>query len=329
MDKRQKIFLGSIIAFVVLLISGIIGISIWYLTNNALLNIAIAPSDSEVFINGEKSSSGERRITPGLYEIMVARDGFEPQTKNIQIDTNTNEKLIFILESNSPDTENWYFEHPEDARLLEGSISWQYDSDSEVYNKQNNILHYLPFVASAFSVGYGNCTRQGGPDFCLVIKSEFGAVSKALDYIRHADEKIGKYYIEYINYGNIFSSETISLNQDIAPPSLNRSLNIADIDDASISQIINIVNDIISRRSEPNVNIAELMQLKCFDSNYCAAKIKVTRDEYNSDTIFDIYRIIVYKNNDTWLPVSVPDFAISYYKNPRISTDLIDLANDF
>ena len=163
--------------------------------------IAIAPRDSIITLNGKSVQNGNHKVTPGEYTIAASHEGFTEQTKTITIEADQTSRVNFILISNDPSTIDWYKNHPEDQRLLEGASSWEFDSKSSELANTYPILQYLPHQSSSYHIGYGQCS-DGSP-FCIIIAANIGYRTAALNHLASFGNP-ALYKIEFTNYYNPF-----------------------------------------------------------------------------------------------------------------------------
>lgn len=198
-SSRKKIWL---IIISVIIFSLIIGATIWARSYSAKITLEISPADSTITINDKKSNRGTIKVRPGIYKVAASKQGFSTISKSVDVAKGKSEYVGIVLVSNSPDTANWYVDHPSDAKLLEGISSKNFDLSSAVQTKNLPLIKSLPFIDQLYRIDYGR--SQAHPDdptaVAIYIKyySEQGKQG-ALEWLKFKGYGPEKLEIIYIN----------------------------------------------------------------------------------------------------------------------------------
>lgn len=165
-------------------------------TKTAALEIEIAPSDSTVVLNQNKTGSGKRRIEPGSYTITVSRQGFATQTKQVELFKGSDEYAGFALVSNDSSTAKWYDEHPKDQKVAERVSSIDFDSHAE--DNTDPILSNIPFIGpgSEYRIDYSSTDDQKKVHLVISYIS-LQAKDDAINWFSNNNYDINKYVITY------------------------------------------------------------------------------------------------------------------------------------
>lgn len=118
---------------------------------NATIQVEFTPKSSLASLNGKRISFGNHRIQPGNYEIIIEKQGFTTQTKRVAVKKDMTSYVGVVMQSNSPDTSNWYETHPEDMMLIERISSNEFNESTKNVTKDHPLLTSLPFTAPGFS----------------------------------------------------------------------------------------------------------------------------------------------------------------------------------
>ena len=338
--RRFKVVLISAIVVFVLLVVGVsIGNIIWSNIYSVTLNIVVAPADSRVLINDKIEEVGEKRIKPGEYVIEVLRDGFETESLSFVFQSGDTQEVAVALIPNDPSTMDWYETHEEDAAIVDGILGQEYANMAAEMVEKYDIVEDLPVRTYGYILGYGNCEENGGPDFCVVIKAEFGYRDEAVEYLQKTGKDMAKYYVEIEDYSSPFAKVAINVPDGLtfdagADSWLNDQ--VLETDSDSITAVIK------SRISQlANIyDMAKVASIKCFGGGkYCGVKVAVYDEEkYDEaegegeinpdDMTHDTYRMIIAKVDGTWRVVSDLKFLLDYDSNPKLPREVVKLVDE-
>ena len=142
--KRRKFWLISGIVFVFGVILAVsLGFLIYGRIFSARVSVMVAPSIATVKIGDNTYNAfGEHSLQPGEYTVEVSADGFETKTGKLVAQADQTVKLNLYLDSNSPETADWYEKNSGDA-LIVGEIQ-----NNEMLEKVDEIMQREPVLSS-------------------------------------------------------------------------------------------------------------------------------------------------------------------------------------
>lgn len=332
--KFKKLLVVGIVLFVLIIITISIVSLVWNKKYSATLEIYVAPSDSGITLNGEEIRAGIHKSEPGEYEIIVSRNGFDAQSQKVTLEADEKKKVYFALMPNDESTANWYETHPEDAELLEGISSWEYDQVSDEMRTRYEILENLPFYGSAYMLGYGNCKKTGGPEFCVVIKADFGFRDAAVGYLQNTGKDLAEYYVDVVDYTSPFNEVALNVPEGLEyDEDAEEELDTKMLEN-ELSNVLAVANNRINNLKSADY-VARVLQLVGFGGGkYCGVKVGVYHKdnfaaEEQNELLHDTYRMIMAKIDGNWRVVTGLKFLLDYESNPKLSEDLIRLMNEF
>lgn len=215
--RNQKIFFGEII-FIIACVLSLVGFGVYKLVQNfsrpTLLEIAIAPSNATVKINGETYKNGVYEFEEGSYTAEISADGFS--SKIIDLSVKNRETTLFIdyLEPTNGDLYS-LFDDGENATILKQIKDSEISELTEKYDKIMAIKTELPInyyfanegdnPSPSKSVGFANyvviedgsneasCSRS----FCLKISGRGANASRAKLVLEKYGYNIDDYEVIY------------------------------------------------------------------------------------------------------------------------------------
>lgn len=153
---RKNIIVFTII-LIILITTGILLISNGSGLNNSYIETLVTPVGSAVKIDGHGVTSGKHNLKPGNHVVTASKNGFVTQQQTIILKNNEARFAGFVLVSSSPNTVNWYKQHPTDQSLGESIASRNFDQTSKDATVANPLLKKLPYIGPGFSfrIDYG------------------------------------------------------------------------------------------------------------------------------------------------------------------------------
>lgn len=113
---------------------------------NSYLNVEVTPQSSRVVVDGVKVRPGKVAVVPGVHNITFSKKGFSTEHLSASAQVNQTVYVGAVLQSNSPDTSDWYETHPLDRNLVDGIASHQADYEQKVALQTMPFLKQLPLV---------------------------------------------------------------------------------------------------------------------------------------------------------------------------------------
>ena len=186
----------------------ILGISLIFIIDNATRTVSvrfmIAPASATITLDGQKYQNAETyRIRPGNYDLLIAKDGFDPYQNSLVLNDNDDINISISLEI-QPGNEDYYKQHPNEAYALETIWTDQMIAGSEVVLADNPLLNILPinveyYIQNQQYVHYQISFRIDDPENVTVLINDYtgGNHDAALERIRTEGYNPDDYTIEY------------------------------------------------------------------------------------------------------------------------------------
>ncbi len=117
------------------------------------VNIIVAPSDAELYLNGDSIEPGESRLRPGEYTLEASREGFADGSETFHIGEERTEIAILL----QPVTEEAFAIVREEEEVFiaaEGALGLQTQLEGEKFRDENEILRHLPYRSMLFEIHY-------------------------------------------------------------------------------------------------------------------------------------------------------------------------------
>jgi hypothetical protein len=156
--RRPKFIIGFAVAVVILMTLSF-GLTSYHHSQvySGKIVLQVAPTGSNITINGARVKPGTVGVVPGKNVISVSKTGFSSQTKTVTVAKDQPLNITIALVSNSPSTQNWYSTNQADEATLEQSTGQQYNQDSNQAVQQVPIIQMLPYVSPslAYRIDYG------------------------------------------------------------------------------------------------------------------------------------------------------------------------------
>lgn len=153
-------------------------------TIGANLDIFVAPGNAKVYIDGQKSGDGRRKVSIGEHEIKVERDGYETSTQQVT----ASDELLQIAVALTPVSDKAKQEASKNQKAYSraeelGGIQSQQEGQS-VFD-QYPLLARLPYDTGFYSINYAKDTSDNDESYYVRIDAN-GAIGRqvALKQIR-------------------------------------------------------------------------------------------------------------------------------------------------
>lgn len=169
MNKNQKFLLiGAAIAFGAMIL---LAIFFWYQQSQmGRVVTAATPTDLTLMLDGKPiAATGQIFVTPGKHELFATRRAFVDKKIEFEIAKGeTKEITVFLLPDGSAG-EEWVKQNPDQASVLDGIISNDYEQQTEEAFDSYPILSDLPIIDRTFRINHGQ--SQTGKAFALYIQA--------------------------------------------------------------------------------------------------------------------------------------------------------------
>lgn len=156
------------------------------------VTIATVPSDATITLNNQHIGNGNQWIKPGIYELSVSKDGFDPQKRTIEVsETKKQNVAAASLKAKSDEAKKWAEANVDKYRDNEKYGALEARIEGEYFAERNPITTKLPFVDPYYSISY-TPTKSG--DVVLTI------TTPSPRYRFYAVEKIREFGFEPTNF---------------------------------------------------------------------------------------------------------------------------------
>ena len=172
----------------------IVGFCVWFFVANSRANnnasfisLSVAPSSSSAKLDNKGVKSGKINVKPGKHTIIVSKKGFSTQINTVDLKTKETKYVGIALLPNSPETKNWYKEHPDDQLLLESISSNSFDQYTKNAVEKNPLIKDLPLIDRFYRVDYGQSLQHPDDPSAMGIYIKYysqDGKQQALDWIK-------------------------------------------------------------------------------------------------------------------------------------------------
>ncbi len=168
----------------------------------ATLTVQVVPSGSTVTVNGRGVRSSELKVKPGKYTVKASKKGFETYSEDFDIQKNDSKFFGAALVSNSPETANWYTDHPKDQQIAESISGTLVEQGSSEALSNAPLIRALPMIGAGYTyrIDYGYDRKLTGQDTMPVIYVSANtpeARQRALRWMRHQGVDLSDYKIVF------------------------------------------------------------------------------------------------------------------------------------
>ena len=201
--NRKQIICSIGLVFIV-----IIGLSVYTVTKSkmysATVTLAFTPQSASAKVNGKSAKLGSVKVKPGGITVVVSKDGFATQTKQVRVQKGKNTYVGVILQPNRSDTKDWYTNHPDDAKALEGISSKDFINSSNNAETNLPLIKDLPYFERYFRIDYGQSQAHPNSTNQAIYITYYDPMGKqqALDWIQQQGYNPSQLEIIYSNQTN-------------------------------------------------------------------------------------------------------------------------------
>lgn len=186
-----------------LIVVAVLGMGVFWVIQSrqrtASVTIEVVPTGSTITINSKKTRQGLQKIKPQTVTVTAEKDGFETYSQTFVLNKGSKGYFGIALTPNSPSTENWYREHPEDQQLAESISSQETDRTATALDYSAPIVKALPFIGPGFQfkIDYGTLNPDGSMDRPVIFIRAISPEGReaALDWIRNRGFDVSDYKI--------------------------------------------------------------------------------------------------------------------------------------
>ncbi len=167
------------------------------------VTIYVAPSDSQVYIDGDESKSGVVYMTPGKYDFSAAREDFKEDKKTKSVGDKPVNVYLLPTPSNAAGAayiRNNIEVQAEQASVYDKMASEQHDNLS----KNSPLLNKLPYtdIENYFSIDYGASeTRKDNIELVVSNSTSEGRLN-ALKWIRQQGYDPTDFEVKFVDFDN-------------------------------------------------------------------------------------------------------------------------------
>jgi len=153
--QRRKILLivGGVIALLIFVASIF---SVVDKIGKVELNVAVAPNDAILMVDGKTTQPGKIYVTKGKHELKASKDHFTDDTKTIETDKIDSKLTIYLIpKPDSTEAQKYLDENPSIQQEREHAGDLQATQTQEEISKKFPILTQLPHENPDYKIDYG------------------------------------------------------------------------------------------------------------------------------------------------------------------------------
>ena len=205
MNKKTKLKIALISLFLILFGIIIYSITMLYINRDktATVDILVAPTDAEVWINGELYPTKKTfKIEPGTYSVKIKKDGFIEYNNQI---TASSEETAYIYEYLNEENQDgtFYKDNPDEAGRAQEISDKIADIFHKDYNGTDKIWNITPY--DNYPGGYKIYAEKENDDNIVVTVYLYTCDNsrtkklkeKAIGYLKENNIELEKYTIKY------------------------------------------------------------------------------------------------------------------------------------
>ena len=170
MSPQQQRILIMLAAglFGLLIIIGV-GLTI-YNSQKGRVNIAaLTPADATVKLDGREVKKGTHYVEPGKHQFVISRAAFYEKKVDFEIKAGETQNFDLYIIPDENAGVDWALQNPDEASVIDGYSSREYERESNRVFESNQILSEIPILGTGFRIDHG--FSKTGRDFALYIQS--------------------------------------------------------------------------------------------------------------------------------------------------------------
>lgn len=164
------------------------------------------PDDAKVFVDDKKVRPSTLQLKPGKYSVRIERDGFEPQTQDLEVANSNQESLqvFFALTPATSEARKWAENHTDEYLALEHKAAENRSNQHLDVASSHPVALRLPHRSSFYSIDYD----VSGGDFKILIdaKTPLGR-QVAVERLKSWGYEPSDYVIEFLHFASPFAQQ--------------------------------------------------------------------------------------------------------------------------
>lgn len=167
--KRQKqLLIGAAVLFGLFVVVGLF--FAYQQSQMGRLITASTPTDLTLTLDGKQiAPTGQVFVNPGKHELFAKRTAFGERKIEFDIAKGETKEITVYIFPEGAAGQEWAKQNPDQASVLDGFISNDYEEKTEKVFNDNTILEKLPIVDRTFRIDHG--MSQTGKQFALYIQA--------------------------------------------------------------------------------------------------------------------------------------------------------------
>jgi hypothetical protein len=194
--RRNLIIFAGIIVFVGVL--AVAGYNIWYNSvYSATISLTYAPTSATATINDKPIQSGQTKVKPGTYEVVIKKDGFATNSSTVNASKGQTSTITVSLLSNDASTADWYANNPGDQTINEAVGAANAETSESQLEATFPVSKILPLTGPTYAADYGSSPDKTGQFAIFITYYTDTGKQDALDAIRSLGYNTSDYEIIY------------------------------------------------------------------------------------------------------------------------------------
>lgn len=171
------------------------------------VDVSVAPSDSQVYIDGEESKTGTVYMTPGRYIFTAVREDFKEDKQTVDV-ANKPTSVELLPTANTAAGRNYIRENVDVQAEIAAVYDKKASKEQKLLQDANPLLSMLPYtdIENYFSIDYGASeTRKNGIELIVTNSTSEGRLN-ALKWIRQQGLDPTNFEIKFVDFDNPLAS---------------------------------------------------------------------------------------------------------------------------
>lgn len=209
--RIKRLLIAAIVLILLVLVGGFV--SIVNKSSKTRLEITVAPSSAQFFIDGRKAATGTQYLATGKHVLKARLTGFDGYSRTVQIDKNMKNKTFnILLTPNTAAGQNYLDDNPALQLEREGLGGLLFGENGRKVTEKYQFLSKLPLVRQRFSVNYGDAvqTKKKDGDVAIALYVQTTDPTEKRNALRTISDALGvtpaDIEIIFENYYNPFNT---------------------------------------------------------------------------------------------------------------------------